>query len=152
MRSHALRCAALVAALMPCAGCFTTWDVPMKDVHYLDGYRAPVQQVATVTADGDEVVLDPGTQLHFQSGAEGPKLVAKFDAIDVHVSPGQWWIDGILHGDGQPVRVDLRHVTKISARRYSPGKTALAVAVPTVTVFLAAMIPLLVAVANIPHD
>ncbi len=61
-------------------------------------------------------------------------------------------LDGIVHGNGQPFRVDLRKVTQLSAKRYSPGKTAVAVVVPMLVVGLAVGITLGVVVATTAHE
>jgi hypothetical protein len=56
-----------------------------------------------------------------------------FDSIDIHIAPPTafagsppkaWWLTGILRDDGTAIRVDLNKVVSVTARRFSPGKTA----------------------------
>jgi hypothetical protein len=125
----------------PCAGCYSTWDIPIKEVNRLDGYRAPLERRITDNY-GNEVPVDGDTELRFHAKAnvevpEVPDLQGHFTAIDVHKGPEAWLLDGVLRGGGQPVRVDLREVVSVQAKRYSPGTTAAVILVPTLTVALA---------------
>jgi hypothetical protein len=131
----ARRGAVLAAVLtLPCVGCYTTWDIAPRELGKLDGYRAPAPTVIFDTKD-EKVVVDEGLELGFTARDPAPgapplapyarqELVVKFDAIDVHVAPNEWWLSGILHGDKRWIRVDLNQVKKVVAQRYSHGKTA----------------------------
>jgi hypothetical protein len=152
MRPNALLPALLTAVIAaPSAGCYTTWDIPVKELNHLDGYRASQPRVVT-HQDGDDVIVDDDTQLRFRTGPSGPRLQAKFDAIDIHEGSAEWWLSGILHGDGQPLRVDLGKVTQVAVKRYSPGKTAITVLVPVITVAIVAGVGLGILFASIPDD
>ncbi len=153
MRSHILSRILLVAATAaPCAGCYTTWDIPVKEVHQLDGYRAPAPRVI-LDAEGEKVRVDHETALGFESGLPGTEVEAKLDAIDIHAEGGEWLLSGLLHGSGQPFRVDLNQITRITAKRFSPGKTALvSILVPLGLAGLGAGIAIIAVVATIPKD
>jgi hypothetical protein len=148
----------LAAALfLSSAGCYTTWDIPVKEINKLDGYRAPVARVILDT-EGDEVQVDHKTDLQFWAlppgqGVPPAPLQEKFNAIAVHVGPNQWWLTGILHDDGTAIRVDMSQVGKVVARRYSHGKTAgLAVGIAAGAIALTVALALGIAIASIPND
>jgi len=152
MRTHPLLPILLGATIAaPCAGCYTTWDVPVKAVDNLQGYRAPKPAVLT-HQDGDDVLVDQDTELGFHFGPSTPDLHAKLDAIDIHRAPGEWSLAGIIHGNGEPFRVDLRKVTQVTAKNYSPGKTAAAIVVPMLVVGLAVGISLGIVVATTARE
>jgi hypothetical protein len=139
------------AVSAPCAGCYTSWDIPVREVNRLDGYRAPAARVV-LSRDGEEVTFDQDTQLRFQAGSAVRDLRGHFDRIDVHAAPDEWWLSGTFQGDGQPIRVDLRKVTEVTAKRYSPGKTAVAVLVPVLAAGVIVGVTFGVLVATIPRD
>ncbi len=133
----------LLAVLLttPCAGCFFTWEVPVKEVTRLDGFRAPGERELT-DKYGNKFSVDEETELRFhpQPNPEYPPvpdLKGRFTAIDVHEGPEAWLFQGVLRGKGEPVRIDLRQVVSVEAKRYSRGGTAAAILVPTLAVGLA---------------
>ncbi len=117
----------LAAAALGSAGCYTTWDIAPKNVAtlHVDPKR---QEKVIVASNGDDVVVDRDTELRFRSlGPRVPDLDVKFDALDVYGAPTdpnrQWWMDGVLRGDGRGIRVDMNEVASLTAKRFSPGKT-----------------------------
>ena len=64
----------LLAVLLttPCVGCYFTWEVPVKEVSRLDGFRAPAERRIT-DKYGNDVSVDAETELRFQAAAN-PEL------------------------------------------------------------------------------
>ena len=119
----------LAAAALPALGCYTTWDIGPRNINTLHVEKPPAEKMVLVNSKGDTVELDRDTELVF--GALVPTVEAldvKFDSLEVHGGPGapdgQWWVSGILRGDGRGIRIDMNQVASLTAKRYSPGKTA----------------------------
>jgi hypothetical protein len=123
-----LRLALVVAAALPALGCYSTWDIPTREVAKMDGYRAPAPAKVVLARDGDEVEVDRETALHFHMRGPVPEYIVWFDSIDVRGTPATpdkpWWVSGVLRGSGVTAGLDMNQVTSLMARRYSPGKTA----------------------------
>jgi hypothetical protein len=133
LESRVLRSSAVLAALlfMPCIGCYSTWDIAPRELIKLDGYRAPAA-ATIVDKRGHQVEVDPKTELLFITVNKIPVVEARFTSIDVREAPKEWWLSGVLHGDGTAIRVDLNQIGRVKATRFSPGKTAVVVVVPVV--------------------
>src|SRR5580704_13644141 len=72
---HPLRLALVVAAALPALGCYSTWDIPTREVAKMDGYRAPAPAKVVLARDGDEVEVDRETALHFHMRGPVPEYI-----------------------------------------------------------------------------
>ncbi len=121
---------ALLAAIsLSTTGCYTTWDIAPRNVSSL--HTDPELGKVMIANNGDFVPMDRDTEMRFTTTG-GPDLDVKFESLDVAGGPAsprkEWWAGGVLRGDGRGMRVDMREVTAVVAKRYSPGKTAALVA------------------------
>jgi hypothetical protein len=126
------------------AGCFSTWDLAPKSLASLDGYHEP-QKVPLADVRGEEVVFDKSTELRFFQGDGEPRAKGKFSAIEVRGSQ----FTGAVRPDGHPLVVDLGQLSAVTAKKYSPVKTGLAIGIPVGVVFVATVVLVAVAVASI---
>lgn len=151
-----LQLALVAATALPALGCYSTWDIGLREVDKLNGYRAPGPPAIVVATDGDKVKVDEGTTLQFRPRTPSPDLFVRFEAIDVHGNPtagdGRWWVSGVLRGDGRTIGIDLNQVAFLTARRFSPGMTTGLVVGVVVGVAAAVLIPLAVGMSNSKDD
>jgi len=117
----------LAAAALSTVGCYTTWDIAPRNVGSLHVDQESGDKVI-IANNGDFVVVDRNTELVFRSSAPRASMLdVKFESVGVVGGPAEprkeWWLGGVLRGDGRGIRVDMNQVTSLAAKRYSPGKT-----------------------------
>jgi len=132
----------LIAAslAMGTTGCYTAWDIAPQSVQNLNGFHEGERRPLADTSGG-AVSFDKSTELRFidPSGVRA----AKFSSIVVD-GPS---LTGVVRPTHEPIAVDLRQVATIQARKFSPGKTALAIVIPAVVVTVALTVLVIVVAA-----
>jgi hypothetical protein len=110
----------VVVAVMPCLGCFSTWDLAPTDLPTLRHFEAE-GVIRMKDMRGEPFRFDKDTKLTFErdypEGARGEAhRFSAIDGVDAHT------LLGFDEGDRQ-VTVDLTDVYRVEAKNFSVGKT-----------------------------
>jgi len=117
----------VAAAALPAVGCYATWDIGPSNINTLHVDKPPAAKV--LDSKGRAVTVDRDTELIFHAvGPVAQDLDVKFESLAVYGGPWtanhEWWVSGVLRGDGRGIRIDMNQVESLTAKRFSPGKTA----------------------------